>query len=261
MTPSNPPHSAAAVPAFYDAVSRFYDDMTGRGHRSPGFKAAIEEIVRTNRIATALDAGCGTGSLSIPLAQLGVDVSAVDLSAGMIAALKKHAETLGVSLHAYSLDLRHLPVIGTGQMDAVFCLGNTLAHLEGSAAQSEALKEFSRVLRPGGLLIVQVLNFEPYQEGDQLPHFVSESARSLFDRRYVRTDTGFQIRIEEQDKNSGVRGSFSLDIYPVRQGMLSHILAGAGFAETVFYGDLGRSEWKAGESRDLVAFATKSILR
>lgn len=46
---------------------------------------------------TILDIGCGTGTFAIPLALKGAHVTAIDLSDGMLSALKEDANTLHVS--------------------------------------------------------------------------------------------------------------------------------------------------------------------
>ena len=46
-----------------------------------------------------------------------------------------------------------------GPLDAALCMGNSLPHLLTDADLSAALESFRRVLRPGGLLATQVLNY------------------------------------------------------------------------------------------------------
>lgn len=48
---------------------------------------------------TVCDAGCGTGSLSIPLAKEGAIVSASDISAAMVAEAKKNVNSFSLSYH------------------------------------------------------------------------------------------------------------------------------------------------------------------
>jgi magnesium-protoporphyrin O-methyltransferase len=70
---------------------------------------------------TIWDAGCGAGSLSLPLAQAGAEVHAVDFSTRMIRLLARRAEAtpgLGERLRAQSADLTTID----GRYDAVACL-------------------------------------------------------------------------------------------------------------------------------------------
>ncbi|KAL5564811.1 hypothetical protein UlMin_027975 [Ulmus minor] len=87
------------------------------------------------RGVTVCDAGCGTGSLSIPLAKEGAIVSASDISAAMVAEAEKQArEQLagkdGISLPKFEVkDLESLE----GKYDTVVCL-DVLIHYPQSKA-------------------------------------------------------------------------------------------------------------------------------
>jgi len=54
--------------------------------------------------ATVVDFGCGNGRLSIPLAQAGYDVIAVDSSATMLQRLKERSRQAGVNIKALQSD-------------------------------------------------------------------------------------------------------------------------------------------------------------
>ncbi|MEW6266327.1 MAG: class I SAM-dependent methyltransferase [Thermodesulfobacteriota bacterium] len=79
--------------AFYDRVGDIYADMMP-DHWDLGLALAEyffrEEIVRPGD--RVLDVGCGSGCLSLPLARGGAKVTALDKSAGMLAALTETAQ-------------------------------------------------------------------------------------------------------------------------------------------------------------------------
>ncbi|PWR71323.1 class I SAM-dependent methyltransferase [Methanospirillum lacunae] len=58
----------------------------------------LEEAGFTPKGATVLDIGCGPGSLSLPLAQAGAHVTALDISHGMLERLSETAEQKGLSI-------------------------------------------------------------------------------------------------------------------------------------------------------------------
>ncbi|GMI08694.1 hypothetical protein TrRE_jg3247 [Triparma retinervis] len=65
------------------------------------------------------DCGCGVGSLAIPLAQMGADVSASDISDAMSSEAARRAESLGISnANFYTSDLESVE----GKYDTVSCV-------------------------------------------------------------------------------------------------------------------------------------------
>lgn len=60
--------------------------------------AFLEEGGFSAKGARVLDIGCGTGALALPLARLGAEVTAFDISSGMLTELQKRAESEGLTL-------------------------------------------------------------------------------------------------------------------------------------------------------------------
>ena len=94
------------IPAFYDSLAPDYDDMTGFGKRFVHEKPFFRLLVENHRIGTALDAGCGTGFHSLLLAQLGVRVTAVDVSAEMLDRLERHGREMGLPVNRVRSDFQ-----------------------------------------------------------------------------------------------------------------------------------------------------------
>jgi ubiquinone/menaquinone biosynthesis C-methylase UbiE len=105
---------------------------------------------------TALDFGCGVGRLSQALAEhfervIGIDVSAPMLErAAQLARQSPRADRLEFVLN----ERVDLAVVSSGTVDLVYS-SLVLQHLPRPLAAGY-LREFIRVLRPGGLVVVQV---------------------------------------------------------------------------------------------------------
>jgi ubiquinone/menaquinone biosynthesis C-methylase UbiE len=134
---------------FFSGISASWDER----HSTP------EEQERLRRFAVhfrlrqgdrVLDAGCGSGRL-IPLicAAVGPQGSLVELdfAPGMLEIGRKKARGLRVTFVAG--DAHDLP-FANGDFDKVIALA-LLPHLDDRGA---ALKEFRRVLKPGGMLVI-----------------------------------------------------------------------------------------------------------
>ncbi|RLM53612.1 methyltransferase domain-containing protein [Halobellus sp. Atlit-31R] len=126
---------------FFDRIARFYDVAMppARVDRlRDGLAFADRQIDRV------LDVAGGTGRASRGLAREGIDPIVVDVSAGMLARARAagHAAVRG--------DAGDLP-IATDSVDAAVIV-DALHHLPDPAA---ALEEAARVIRPGGVFVVQ----------------------------------------------------------------------------------------------------------
>jgi ubiquinone/menaquinone biosynthesis C-methylase UbiE len=105
-----------------------------------------------------LDLGCGTGEDARTLAQLvapGGSVVGVDGSRSMIAAAEQRAEGCGLPVEFQVGDAHQLPFaddsFDASRADRIFM------HLD---APAQALREMTRVTRPGGRILVYEVDFE-----------------------------------------------------------------------------------------------------
>jgi ubiquinone/menaquinone biosynthesis C-methylase UbiE len=110
---------------------------------------------------TVLDAGCGPGRLTIPIAvQVGKtgEVLAVDLQAGMLDRVRSRAEKAGLE----NIRLLHAGVgdgqLGRGRFDRAL-LATVLGEIPDRHA---AMTEVFGALKPGGLLAVTEVIFDPH---------------------------------------------------------------------------------------------------
>jgi SAM-dependent methyltransferase len=105
----------------------------------------MRAIIDTLPPGTVLDAGCGTGRYSTMLAGRGHEVIGVDQSGAMLDIARKKLP----SADFREGDLTALP-LPDRSVDAVLC-ALTLVHVPDLA---RALREFARVMRPGGRLVI-----------------------------------------------------------------------------------------------------------
>lgn len=80
------------------------------------------------------DAGCGVGSLSIPLAQAGAQVYASDISEKMVAEAKARSETLVTQANQPTFVVQDLETLGD-RYDTVICLDVLIHYPQPKAAE------------------------------------------------------------------------------------------------------------------------------
>jgi SAM-dependent methyltransferase len=105
--------------------------------------------------ARVLDCAAGVGWLAVGLAQRGLTVEATDLSPSMIERTRALAAARGAEVAARVCAWEDLA--GEPRFDAVFCIGNSLAH---ARDRGNALAAMAGVLKPGGLLVLTSRNWE-----------------------------------------------------------------------------------------------------
>jgi ubiquinone/menaquinone biosynthesis C-methylase UbiE len=136
----------------WDAEAATYDDEPDHGLRDPAVRAAWAARLRAwlpAPPADVVDLGCGTGSLSVLVAEAGHRVSGLDLSAPMVAAAEAKARAAGVAA-AFRQGDAAAPPYPAGSADVVL----SRHVLWALADPDEALRRWVVILRPGGRLVL-----------------------------------------------------------------------------------------------------------
>lgn len=129
-----------AMAATYDVLEPWYEHLYAQMHQT------LRRTLARGQ-GRALDAGCGTGFQAALLSGLGYETHGLDIAAGMLAVARRRMPKLPVVQGT----IETLPY-ASGCFDAIVCCGSTLSFAGDAAC---ALREFGRVLRPGGLLLLE----------------------------------------------------------------------------------------------------------
>jgi SAM-dependent methyltransferase len=148
----------------YDTVAVDYADLLrDELARNPFDRAVLgifAEQVSAAGLGPAADVGCGPGRITGYLHELGVDVSGIDLSPGMIEVARR--EYPGLRFTVGSMLELDLPDGALGGLVAWY----SIIHVP-PQRHPEVFAEFHRVLAPGGVLLLA------FQVGAELRHVTS----------------------------------------------------------------------------------------
>lgn len=173
--PGKGPDGGARGLRIKDMIRKYWDSRAAecagacRMERSPMWKRHGRELLLAclgeDRL-DVLDVGTGTGVVAGLLAEMGHRVTGIDLSLEMLDAALRDAEEAGREID-YRLGDAERTEFADGSFDAVVGrdLVWTLPH------PFEAMKEWRRLLRPGGVLLIL--------DGDRSPPPAVEDAGSL----------------------------------------------------------------------------------
>jgi SAM-dependent methyltransferase len=147
----------------YRALVDVYEWLMPEDKLSPaGSVAAFAEVAQSVPLGSrVLDCSCGTGQLAIGLAELGMVVDATDASPGMVRRTQQLADEHRVPVTAQTVPWSGLlSHFAPSTFDLVFCVGNSLAHAEGTLERLAALQAMARLLKPGGQLVLTSRTWE-----------------------------------------------------------------------------------------------------
>jgi ubiquinone/menaquinone biosynthesis C-methylase UbiE len=136
----------------WNVSSETYDSYHGHGVKSEGeagaWKAVFRSVFPAGKLRI-LDVGCGTGEISLLLAEMGHEVTGIDLSEKMMEKGRIKANNRGLDIVFENGDAEN-PPFADDSFDVVVNrhLLWTLPHPQ------EAVRNWKRVLKEGGLVII-----------------------------------------------------------------------------------------------------------
>lgn len=240
----------------YDRFVRWEQRLA---HEMPFLERRLAEV----RAQSVLDVACGTGQHAIALAREGYEVVGADLSAGMIHRARENAAATRVEVRFVTAGFDQLAKRLGQSFDALLCLGNSLPHVKGPRALRSALSDFAKVLRPGGLLLVQIRNFDRVmaqrerwmqplsrQQGDEEWLFVRFYDFESDDRVIFNLVTLY--RDAQGTWQPRVR---STQLYPIRHAEMVAALTETEFSRIATWGNLDGSDFVPEQSPNLIVTA------
>jgi SAM-dependent methyltransferase len=114
--------------------------------------------------ATAVDLGAGNGHQSLPLADAGFAVTAIDLSAALLTELTAAAGSRAI--RPVLADLRDFErFLPTPKPEIIVCCGDTLTHLSSLADVDALISRAAQALAPGGWLVLGFRDYSITRQG------------------------------------------------------------------------------------------------
>ena len=111
------------------------------------WKQMLEKSLPSRKRLNILDVGTGAGFLALLFAEMGHEVTGIDLSEGMLERAKRNAENMALEIDLFHGDAENLPF-----EDNYFDLVVSKYLLWTLQEPSCAVREWKRVLKPGGMI-------------------------------------------------------------------------------------------------------------
>jgi len=209
-----------------------------------------------------LDAACGTGHHLILFSRWGLNGTGSDADPKMIERAEANAAEAGADISFFVAPFADLPDHVTEPYDAVVCVGNSLSLVPDDDVK-ESLVGLAAAVRPGGVLVLHVLNAQQFAERRPvfLPLRVRErdSRPILFQKIYAPREDGLGVHflvIEQQldgTWQSGVDSSLIANRPPER---ILALVEAAGLERLETFGDYAGAPFER-TSTDLIIVARR----
>lgn len=131
-----------------------------------------------------LDLGCGTGNVALPLAIKGFQVTALDLSAEMLALAEHKARESGVKVTFICQDMREMEV--PGEFDLVISMCDSMNYLLTDAELEQVFANAAGVLRDGGWLVFDLNSVYKIEQvfGDNTYTLLDQDVAYIWENHY-----------------------------------------------------------------------------
>jgi 2-polyprenyl-3-methyl-5-hydroxy-6-metoxy-1,4-benzoquinol methylase len=175
--------------------------------------------IRPLHSGLAFDLGAGCGFQSIPLAELGFRVVALDLSSKLLTQLEANAA--GLAIETICGDLLNFAGYDRGAIELLVCMGDTLTHLESLDSVQKLLSRTHAALESGGRLVLTFRNLaRALSELDRFIPVRSDAHRIFtcfleYEKDFVKVN---DIIYEKRGSQWAMKKSFfrKLRLYPKR---------------------------------------------
>lgn len=243
----------------YDNFSRFYDRLTDNVE----YEKRADYFCRLLSLCgikggILLDLGCGTGSMSIKMAQKGFDVIGVDSSVGMLNAARQKAFESGEQILLLNQKMQSIDLYGT--VDCAICVLDGINHLP---CVDDVRKTFERVslfMNKGGAFIFDVNTVYKHREilADNAFVYEFDDLFCVWQNNYNENDNSVDILLDFFEEENGVYyrsgESFTEQAYDL--DLIASLLSETGFELIGVYDDM-TTEKAAPDSERAVFSARK----
>jgi SAM-dependent methyltransferase len=247
-------------PSAFDDLTEIYDRLIDWPKRlaneEPFYRRWFEEV----GVRRVVDVACGTGHHAAMFHRWGLAVEGSDVSPNMIDRAKEHfGQPEGLRWRVRGFED---PIEPDRPFDAAVCIGNSLALAGELSIVDRALQNMLAAVRPGGAVIVHVLNLWRLAEGPTIwqkcKRLDLPGGGAVVLKGVHRCGSrGFVDLAVIPDQRPEQLRSESAEFLGLDPEQLTASARDGGAPEPQFFGDYGRGDYDRLGSVDLIMVARK----
>lgn len=212
-----------------------YPEIYALDHLTKGQVDGVERMLGLAPDMRILDVCCGYGRHALELARRGYrHVVGVDLSRPLLAQARRTARAEGLRVDFRLADMRRLPF--RGSFDVGLNLFTSFGYFQDEADDLAALRAMARALRPGGHLLMDLLNREWLVRQFQ-PRYQDETAVGIVENALTfDLETG-RLRNVRRFQHEGRPRSLTVEFRVYTLAEIVRMLGAAGLRYDRAYGN------------------------
>ena len=229
-----------------------YDDNLWA--EAPDVADYVCKIAGLKKGSKVLDAACGIGRISVELAERGIDVTGVDITASVLEAAKDMADSQNLKIDFIQQDLRTF--CKKEYFDCAINLYTSFGYCDSKQDDYKILENIAQSLKKDGIFIMECVSRETaimyFTKGEQ------------FERAGFTVNTGFKVKgaweglssrwILTSKDNTKIEHEYTQRLYSAPE--LRDKLLECGFSSAEVYGDFDFSPYDE-NARTMILVARK----
>lgn len=135
----------------YEEFAFIYDELMDETPYSKWCEFVQDHLEKMKKVDLVCELGCGTGNMTVPLAQAGYEMIGIDLSENMLMVAREKAVMNNVDILLLQQDMTQFELYGTVDMIVSSC--DSLNYVKGRNELLKVFKHVANYLNPEGLFI------------------------------------------------------------------------------------------------------------
>ena len=253
--------AAKKQPSVFEVYAHEYDLITNAAQRVKPHSKEVAALIKKFKPENVLDAGCASGLTALLFAEEGVEAVGLDRSRPMLKVANETRGKLRDNLSFCYGDFISLSKKLHNKFDLVVCLANSISGVGSTANLRKSLANFRAVLKPGGTLVLQMLNYLAIKEGVLFPIKATENKGIVYERFSERRGNQMFVYVTRLDLNQNPHKYeiFRHEFDNFEVGQVLKAFERVKFGDIKKYGDLLLSKRFTKSSRDLIVTARRPL--
>jgi ubiquinone/menaquinone biosynthesis C-methylase UbiE len=195
---------------------------------------------------SVLDMACGAARHTAPLSRAGYRITGLDRSEALLNRARKKKGPFNLVRG----DVQQVP-LPDKSFDAIISIFSSIGYFEDETDNFHVFAEMSRVLKPGGRLIIDTVNRDFFIRHASRQSWFEKGGLTILEERWLDLETSrSEINVIVLEKGKRREYHHSIRLYTAAE--LAMLLAAVGIDTLVVFGDFGGSELSADTHRMIV---------